>query len=54
MHAQSLTFSDSSMTVQFDDGRALSVPLTWYPRLLHGTPGRCGDFRGHDERLSAE
>jgi len=25
------------MTVRLDDGRALSVPLTWYPRLLHGT-----------------
>ena len=25
------------MTVHLDDGRALSVPLAWYPRLLHGT-----------------
>ncbi len=25
------------MTVSLDDGRALSVPLAWYPRLLHGT-----------------
>jgi hypothetical protein len=23
--------------VQLDDGRALSVPLAWYPRLLNGT-----------------
>jgi hypothetical protein len=30
-------FSKHSMTVQLDDGRALSIPLTWYPRLLHGT-----------------
>jgi hypothetical protein len=34
--AESVTFSDDSMTVHLDDGRALSVPLTWYPRLLHG------------------
>ncbi|MCI0334969.1 MAG: DUF2442 domain-containing protein [Planctomycetes bacterium] len=25
------------MTAHLDDGRALSVPLAWYPRLLHGT-----------------
>jgi hypothetical protein len=24
------------MTVHLDDGRALSVPLAWYPRLLNG------------------
>ena len=26
------------MTVHLDDGRAISVPLTWHPRLLNGTP----------------
>jgi hypothetical protein len=25
------------MTVNFDDGRSISSPLAWYPRLLHGT-----------------
>jgi Protein of unknown function (DUF2442) len=34
---KSVEFSDDSMTVSLDDGRALSVPLAWYPRLLHGT-----------------
>jgi hypothetical protein len=24
------------MSVLLDDGRSLSVPLAWYPRLLHG------------------
>jgi hypothetical protein len=32
-----VNFSEDSMIVQLDDGRALSVPLAWYPRLLHGT-----------------
>jgi hypothetical protein len=32
-----IEFSDDAMTVQLDDGRALSIPLAWYPRLLHGT-----------------
>ncbi|MCC7475964.1 MAG: DUF2442 domain-containing protein [Pirellulales bacterium] len=35
--AESVEFSPESMTVRLDDGRALSVPLTWYPRLLHGS-----------------
>ena len=35
--AESVRFSEDSMTVFLDDGRALSVPLAWYPRLLHGT-----------------
>ena len=36
--AESVEFSEQSMTVHLDDGRALSIPLAWYPRLLHGTP----------------
>ena len=35
--AESVRFSDDSMIVMLDDGRTLSVPLAWYPRLLHGT-----------------
>ena len=30
--------TDDTLTVDLADGRTLSVPLTWYPRLLHGTP----------------
>src|SRR5690606_15436155 len=36
--AKSVAFSGDSMTVHLDDGRAVSVPLTWYPRLHAGTP----------------
>lgn len=36
--AQSISFSEDSMTVLLDDGRAISVPLAWYPRLLAATP----------------
>jgi hypothetical protein len=35
--AESVRFSDDSFTVHLDDGRALSIPLAWYPRLLQGT-----------------
>lgn len=34
--AEAVRFSDDSMTVSLDDGRAISVPLAWYPRLLNG------------------
>jgi hypothetical protein len=30
-------FSDDSLTVDLADGRAITVPLAWYPRLLHAT-----------------
>ena len=36
--AEAVQFSENSMTVFLDDGRALSIPLSWYPRLLHGSP----------------
>jgi hypothetical protein len=30
-------FSEDAMSVSLYDGRILSVPLAWYPRLLCGT-----------------
>lgn len=30
--------SEHSLIVDLMDGRTISVPLTWYPRLLHATP----------------
>jgi len=32
--AQAVTFDDSTMHVQLTDGRTVSVPLLWFPRLL--------------------
>jgi hypothetical protein len=29
--------TDDSLTVVLNDGRSISAPLAWYPRLLHGT-----------------
>src|SRR5215210_2066985 len=34
---QNVTVTDDTLTVDLVDGRTLSVPLAWYPRLLHGT-----------------
>jgi hypothetical protein len=38
VRAQLVTISYDSLTVELTDGRSISVPLAWYPRLLHGTP----------------
>jgi hypothetical protein len=35
--AQSLSFSDESLSVDLVDGRTVIVPLVWYPRLWHGS-----------------
>jgi hypothetical protein len=32
-----VTFSADSLSVALKDGRAISVPLAWYPKLLHAT-----------------
>lgn len=42
--AVSLEFSESSMTVELEDGRALTVPLDWYPRLVHATIQECDNW----------
>lgn len=35
--ASSLDVTSDALIVELSDGRTLSVPLEWYPRLLHGT-----------------
>lgn len=35
---KSVRFDDSSMWVELSDGRNLSVPLAWFPRLLSASP----------------
>ncbi len=29
--------TDDSLSVELSDGRTISVPLAWYPRLSHAT-----------------
>jgi hypothetical protein len=35
--ARHVEVSDDALSVDLADGRTLSVPLAWYPRLWHGT-----------------
>ncbi len=43
--AQDVTVTESALTVDLRDGRTVSVPLAWYPRLLHGTPKERNTWR---------
>lgn len=33
-----VSVTDDTLTVELSDGRTVSVPTTWYPRLVHATP----------------
>ena len=35
--AQQVTVTEDSLIVDLADGRTISAPLAWYPRLCHGT-----------------
>jgi hypothetical protein len=30
--------TDDRLVVELEHGRSISLPLSWYPRLLHGSP----------------
>ena len=32
-----ISVSEDTLTAELSDGRTISVPLTWYPRLIHAT-----------------
>jgi len=32
--------TDDAISVDLYDGRTITVPLAWYPRLLHATPAQ--------------
>jgi hypothetical protein len=39
-----VTFDDVAMSVALDDGRTITVPLAWYPRLANATPGQLNAY----------
>ncbi len=40
-----VVFSDDALSVSLRDGRVISVPLVWYPRLLNATPAQRKNWR---------
>lgn len=35
--AQRVSVTEDTLTVELVDGRTITVPVTWYPRLAHGS-----------------
>ncbi len=42
---QDVRVTDDTLTVDLLDGRTISVPLVWYPRLLHATATQRTNWR---------
>jgi hypothetical protein len=63
--ATDVIVTDDTLTVDLSDGRTMSVPLAWFPRLVHGTAEERATWRligrgegihwpGLDEDISVE
>jgi len=42
--AVEIKVSEESLSVDLDDGRTITVPLNWYPRLVHGSQSERENF----------
>ena len=45
VRAVSVSVTADTLTVELLDGRTVSAPLAWYPRLVHGTPAERTHWR---------
>ena len=45
MYAVAVRVTTDTLTVDLADGRSISVPLAWYPRLGYGTPAERAHWR---------
>ena len=43
--AKDVRLSGDTLSLDLADGRTVSVPLDWYPRLLHATEEERGNWR---------
>ena len=44
-HLDQIHIDDDTLTVRLVDGRTITAPLSWYPRLVRGTPTERNDWR---------
>lgn len=43
--AHRVSTTDDELVVELEDGRTITVPLAWYPRLQHGTVEQRNNWR---------
>ena len=43
--AHSVSVGDDALPLDLADGRTITVPLAWFPRLAHGTPAERANWR---------
>lgn len=43
--AENITVTEDTLTVDLSDGRTISVPLAWYPRLSYASPSEQNNWR---------
>ena len=43
--AEDVMVTEDTLTAELSDGRTISVPLAWYPRLVHATEEERGNWR---------
>ena len=44
-HAQDVAVTENTLSIDLSDGRSISVPLAWFPRLVHATPAERKNWR---------
>jgi hypothetical protein len=42
---KNVNITDESLSVDLADGRSITVPISWYPRLSHGKPEERKNWR---------
>jgi hypothetical protein len=45
VRAEDVIVTEDALTVELSDGCSISVPLAWYPRLVHGTSEERSNWR---------
>jgi hypothetical protein len=43
--AINVTIDYDTLSIDLEDGRTISVPIGWYPRLAYGTPAERANFQ---------
>jgi len=44
-YAEGITVTEDTLSIDLSDGRTISVPLTWFPRLLYARPEERNNWR---------